>query len=443
MTTIKKHTLLQDFTHFVSLNVLGMIGLSCYILADTFFVANGLGPTGLAALNLSISIYSFINGIGLMLGIGAATKFTIFKANGEHEKADATFTHAIILGLLAGAIFLLLGIFAAPNIAKLLGANENTLEMASTYLKVILCFAPFFITNNVLIAFVRNDGNPKLSMIAMLAGSFSNIILDYVFVFPLSMGMFGAALATGIAPVIGILILSTHFIRKRNSFSLVKCKILFSRVLEICSLGTSALITELSSGIVLIIFNLMILKISGNIGVAAYGIVANVALVAISVFTGIAQGMQPIASRSYGLKQEHDLKKILKYAAVLALAVAAFIYVIAFVFSDGLISIFNSEGNEALADFAKSGIRIYFLGFIFAGINIVLAAFYSATEKASSAFIISITRGGAAIIPLVLIFASAFGMNGVWLSFPCAEAITLAIGIVLIKRSNIAKKACN
>ncbi len=434
--------ILKTFRKYVTLNVLGMIGLSCYILADTYFVSKGLGTNGLASLNLAISIYSFVYGLGLMIGIGGATKYAILKAKQEHEEANKIFSTSINLGITIGILITLIGIFLSEPLSRILGANEHTFTMTNTYLKTILSFAPFFILNNVLIAFVRNDGDPKLSMAGMLIGSFSNVILDYIFIFPLNMGMFGAAFATGLAPIISLCILSLHFIKNNNNFSYKKIRISIKRILSICSLGISSLITEISSGIVLIIFNIVILKLEGNTGVAAYGIVANLSLVSASIFTGIAQGIQPLISSFYGNKNVISIKKIFRYAIVLSLIIAVCLYIIVFVFSNQLVSIFNSENNELLRELAVKGLRLYFIGFLFAGINIITASFFSSIEQAKLGFVISIVRSVVAIIPVVLALSSIFGINGVWTSFPCAELISFVIVAVCLKKHNEKIKKC-
>jgi len=440
--TMEQVCILKTFRKYVTLNVLGMIGLSCYILADTYFVSKGLGTNGLASLNLAISIYSFVHGLGLMIGIGGATKYAILKAKQEHEEANKIFSTSINLGIIIGILITLIGIFLSEPLSRILGANEHTFAMTNTYLKTILSFAPFFILNNVLIAFVRNDGDPKLSMAGMLIGSFSNVILDYIFIFPLNMGMFGAAFATGLAPIISLCILSLHFIKNNNNFSYKKIRISIQRIFSICSLGTSSLITEISSGIVLIIFNIVILKLEGNTGVAAYGIVANLSLVSASIFTGIAQGIQLLISSFYGNKNVISIKKIFRYAIVLSLIIAVCLYIIVFVFSNQLVSIFNSENNELLRELAVKGLRLYFIGFLFAGINIITASFFSSIEQARLGFIISIVRSVVAIIPVVLALSSIFGINGVWTSFPCAELISFVIVAVCLKKHNEKIKKC-
>lgn len=429
----------KKFMKYVSLNILGMIGLSCYILADTFFVSKALGATGVAALNFSIAIYSVIHGTGLMIGIGGATRYSILKAQNDDKKANAVFSSSVMLGILLGLVFVLIGIFASKPLAMILGADPVTLPLTRTYLNTILCLAPFFIMNNIMIAFVRNDNNPKLSMIAMLTGSISNIFLDYIFMFPFGMGMFGAAFATGLAPIISVGILSIHFMKGKNNFKYIRCKLRLRSICDIFSLGLSTFITELSSAVVLITFNLVILGLEGNLGVASYGIVANIALVGVSIFTGIAQGIQPLVSNGHGMANYDAIKKTMKYALITSLSIATFIYIIVFNNSDIIVRIFNSEKNIEIAQIAKTGLRIYFVGFFFAGVNIIMAAYLSATERAKIAFFVSITRGCIIIVPLVLILSTILKMTGIWLAFVITEFLVTIITIILttLKKSKL------
>lgn len=424
----------RRFSKYVSLNVAGMIGISLYILADTFFVSGALGADGLAALNLAIPAYSLINALGLMLGVGCGTMYATCKS--DRRRANGLFSGVVIVGLLAGVVIMLAGIFFAYQVAGLLGADGDTIGYSSVYLQTIMCFAPFFILNNILIAMVRNDGSPSLSMAAMITGSLANILLDYVFMFPLDMGMFGAAFATGLAPVISIALLSFHFIKRKNNFGFSFKRIRFKSAFKSLPSGLSSLITEMSSGVVLVVFNYRILGIAGNIGVAAYGIIANISLVCISVFTGIAQGIQPLISESGASGDRAASGKVIKYAVILSVVLGALFYAVGNIFSDGIISIFNSEGNPGLISIAKNGMLIYFAGFLFAGINIVYSAYLSALNKPKPAFVISLTRGCAAIIPLAFLLPYLLGINGVWLAFVSAEVVAFLIVIIsaLFKR---------
>jgi len=178
---MSKSTCFKDFVKYSSLNVMGMIGLSCYILADTFFVSKGLGTNGLTALNLAIPVYSFIHGSGLMIGMGGATRYSIRKSQNDSVAANQTFSNAVIIAAGFAAFFIMLGVLFSGTIIFFFGADVSVFNMSKTYLQVILLFAPAFLLNNVLLCFVRNDGAPQLSMMAMIGGSLSNIVLDWVF----------------------------------------------------------------------------------------------------------------------------------------------------------------------------------------------------------------------------------------------------------------------
>lgn len=410
------------FVKYVSANVLGMIGLSCYILADTFFIARGVGPGGLTALNLAIPVYSLISGTGLMIGMGGATRFSI-------SRSDSVFTQALYFMCAAALIFVAAGIFLPGHLALLLGADNSVLSDTAVYLKVILCFAPMFLLNNLILCFVRNDGAPNLAMVGMVMGSLSNIVLDYILVFPMQMGMMGAAVATGLAPVVSLCILSRHFYQKHNSFHRIACSPDPGALVDIGSLGISALITEISSGIVIFVFNFIFLKLSGNMGVAAYGIVANIALVVTSVFTGISQGMQPVLSRCYGRGEKENVHRLLQYGFILAFILSGVVYVLIFIYARPLADIFNRDMDEALSLTASNGLRIYFTAFFLGGLNMIMAAYFSSVEKPQRAFLISVLRGIVITVPTAFLMSFFWGMTGIWLALTVSEGIVFIVAL--------------
>lgn len=429
---IQKEKQIALFGQYVSLNILGMIGLSCYILMDTFFVARGLGADGLTALNLAIPIYNFIHGLGLMMGMGGATRYSILQGRGEKEKSNQVFLNAAVFTLLIALVTVLIGIFLPDQISDVLGAKDNIHGMTSIYVRVILLFSPFFLMNNVLICFVRNDHNPKLAMAGMLLGSISNIILDYIFIFPLQMGMFGAVLATGISPIVSMAILSFHFVKGRASFSLKKTKLNLLHFRDITSLGIASFIQELSSGIVMIVFNSIILYLHGNIGVAAYAVVANIALVVIAIFNGVAQGMQPLLSNSYGKGNTKELKDVFRLGIVTSIALAIVIYGVTYFNAEWMVSLFNNERNQTLSSMGIEGLRLYFIAFFFMGFNIVATVYFSSIDKPWKSFTTSILRGFVIIIPLIFLLAFLFDMTGVWLSLVVTECTVTALIIMIL-----------
>lgn len=408
-----------------------MIGLSCYILADTFFISKGLGDIGLAALNLAIPIFAFINGIGLMLGFGGAANYAVCKTLGSKKDCDRIFMNMLYVGIIFSAILMITGLFFSRDLSVLLGADRHTLQMTNIYLKMILLFSPAFILNNIVNFFVKNDGNPKLAMIAMLLGSLFNIIFDYIFIFPLSMGMLGAVLATGFAPLVGLSVLSLHFIKKKNSFSLSKSAINIKVIKKCIPIGIPSLVTEVSSGVVIIIFNILILKLAGNIGVAAYAVIANLSLVVLSIYIGISQGMQPIISKFYGEAKSNSIQNQLRFGIYTMLFVSITIYSFLYFNADAISSIFNRDNNPELQRIAIRGIKLYFLAIPFAGFNIIISSYFASTMKAIPAQLVSSLRGILLIVPMVFLMARIYQMDGIWISFPLTEILTTAVAIIL------------
>lgn len=422
---------IREFSRYTVLSVFGTLGVSCYILADTFFVSKGLGTSGLTALNLAIPVYNFIHGTGLMIGMGGATKFSVCKGQGDQRLVNKIYTNTVYLAVLFSIAFLLPGFLCPGRLASALGADRIVLEMTVTYLRWLLLFSPAFILNDVLLCFVRNDGNPQLAMCAMLIGSFSNVALDYIFIFPLHMGIFGAIFATGLSPVISILMMFPHWRKNKNSFHFLRTGICMKIVKWDLSLGFPSLIAQISSGIVMITFNAIILKLEGNTGVAAYGIIANISLVVVAIYTGVAQGAQPLISRFYGEGNGIQVEEVLRYAKYTVLALASVMYLLIMIFAQRITGIFNSECNAGLQAIAVSGLRLYFISAPFVGYNIILATFFTSIERAFPAHILSVLRGLVLVIPTAFLLSSLWGMAGIWFTYPITEAFVALLGFVI------------
>ena len=245
------------------------------------------------------------------------------------------------------------------------------------------------------------------------------------------MGILGAVLATGIAPLISMSILSVHGIRKKHHFHWIRHRISVRLMANILSLGIPSLVTEIASAIVMIAFNSILLSLCGNTGVAAYGVIANLSLVVTSIYTGIAQGTQPITSRAYGRGDRNTMKRALQYAVCCSLAISALIYLLFFFGAEAITSVLNSERDISLQYIAVSGLKIYFTAIPFAGFNIILSTYFTTIEKTLPAQVISLARALFVILPAVFLLSSAFGVTGVWLSYPVTEAVVCLAGVWL------------
>ena len=202
------------------------------------------------------------------------------------------------------------------------------------------------------------------------------------------------------------------------------------RFVRILSSGVPSLVTEVSSGIVIIVFNSILLNLAGNVGVAAYGVIANLSLVIIAIYTGIAQGIQPIISSNYGAKNTRNIKLILKYAMTTMLILSVLIYVTVFLGASQIAGIFNSEGDAVLQNIATEGMRLYFTACPFAGFNILISICFTSTEHLRPAHMISLLRGFLLIIPMAFLLSWLANIYGVWCAFPTTELLVAAIGLL-------------
>lgn len=423
-------SVLKEFTKYVSANVIAMIGLSCYILADTFFISLKMGQTGLAALNLSSPSFNLVFSIGMMFAVGGGTKFAIHKGAQNDNEANKVFTHTVFIVALFAIVFVMLGLFASRPVAMFLGAEGDTLEYSNTYVQIILallrslCSAMFFKT-------LYETTRAELAMIASLAGNLFNIVFDYVLVFPCNLDMLGAALATGFSPIVSILILSLHVIRKKNTFHCRKTKLSLRTYGGICSLGLAPFINELSFAAVLMVFNGLFKRLGGDTAIAAYAIIINVFYVVNSVFNGIANGTQPMISFSYGQSDHQKIRRILRYALITVASVAVVLYIAIFFGANGIASIFNTQGVKELQDAATLGMRLFFISSLFSGFNLLFSYYFSASNKGGYAQLITVLRGLVTIIPIAYLFSYLWKMTGLWLATPAAELVTLVVTLTI------------
>lgn len=418
------------FFKYLIPSVGGMLGVSLYVLGDTMIVGRGIGSNGLAALNISIPMINVLHGLGLLFGMGASTAISISRGRDDDGEVDNLFTTAMFFSLLTGLIFLIVRLFFLEDLALILGASSETFEMSTNYLAIILTFAPIFLLNYTLNVLVRNDGNPRLSMYGMLTGSIMNVILDYVFVIIFGWGMAGAAIATSISPMLGLTILSFHFIQNKNKMNFTKIKIKIQNLLRIISNGFASFIIEISAGFVIFAFNIVILDLAGDIGVSAYSVIANLSLIATAIFTGIGQSIQPIVSVNYGAGKMKRVYRSGQLAIYSSFILGAIFYAIGFIFPEFLVSIF-SRGDQELLRLTVKGIRYYFAAFLFMGVNITITSYLQSKEYGRASTLMSLSRGALLIFIFLLILPKFFGLTGVWLTMPLAELITLILSIFL------------
>ena len=436
---MEKLNLLRDkeskvFFHYLIPAVCSTLVTSVYLLVDTLIIGQGVGALGISALNIFMPFFLLFNGIGLLFGIGSGILISAEDGMGNKKKANQYFITGFVSILTVAIILCLIWNHYLEPLCVILGANSDTINLVLEYGKCIMMFAPVFMMSNYFAPIIRNMKNPKLVMCAVLTGSLLNIVLDYVFVFPMNMGMFGAAAATVIGSSTTLLVLSTHFIKKQNRVKINKETISLNLLAPILKCGFSSLIMEVANGFVIFIFNIQILKYIGNNGIVVYGIISNCVLVGLALFNGVAQAAQPIIATNFGAGLNARVKKVLKYAMITTAIIGFSLFAVVFLFTGQVIQVFVKANAEILA-VGIPALRIYLSAFCIMNINILVSSYFQSVGKEKVSIYISIIRGFLLNIVLAFVLPSVLPATILWAVVPLSELITLIFIAFYAKRS--------
>lgn len=416
--------------------ICGTMVTSIYVLADTIIVGKGLGATAIAAMNIALPIYNLFYGLGLLFGVGGSVLLSIYRGRGENEKANAYFTLSFILNIIAWLVSLVLCAGFMEDLAWLLGGTDETMPYIMDYIKYLIWGMGAYFLSAYLQTFIRNDGAPKLAMNAVIAGGITNIVLDYIFVFPMNMGMAGAALATVTGSCLSVLILLLHFFSGKNQLRFTFKNIRPVYLKNILVNGMASFLIEFSSGITIFIFNLQLLKYIGNIGVTVYGIICNTAIVVLGLCKGVNQAAQPIISTNHGAGLAERIFQVRALSLKTSIVICAIPTLLGLIVPDLFTYIFLNPDASVLT-LSGTAIRIYFAGFLFLAVNMVIICYFQAIAKAAHSLAVCLLRGCILIILFVNFLPLFMNVNGIWAAFPAAELLTMAVGIILMRKTSL------
>lgn len=434
---MKNVNLLEDpvkklFFRYLMPSISATLVTSIYILADTLMIGRGVGPIGIAALNLLLPLFSLFFGTGMLFGVGGGVLLSISKGRGEEKEAGKYFTAALGLAVLFSAFYLTAGHLLFDPITRFLGKNETMDSYVSEYGRVLVSGAPAFLLSAFFQALVRNDRAPKLAMAAVITGGVSNVILDYIFIFPFQMGMKGGAIASVIGTLITLSILFSHLFTKENSLKIVRGTEL-KKAGEVVINGFASFLLEMCNGIATFLFNRQLLAYVGDLGVVVYGIISNSALIAASINNGISQAVQPLLATNYGAGKEKRLKETRRMGELTACFAGILFTGTGLLFPELVTEAFVSPSQEILA-MSVPAVRIYFLSFLLMGFNILYSTWFQSVMKPGRSLLICVLRGVALNSLLVFLLPAIFGVDGIWAVMPLTELLTLGVGIFLLRR---------
>ncbi|MGL5176042.1 MAG: MATE family efflux transporter [Cetobacterium sp.] len=416
--------------------IIGMFVNALYNIVDRIYIGNipEIGPLAIAGVGVVFPIMIISIGFCLLIGLGGATNISIALGKKRKDLAEKYLGNATSLAVIFGIILTFIIIFSMDLYIGKLGTSPATEPFARDYLTIVALGFPFLTVGYATNAAVRSDGNPKISMITLLLGAITNIILDPIFIFWLNMGVKGAAFATIISQIISALWTVGYFTSKYSGIKLHLNNLIldWKRVKDIFIIGAGPFVLQIGSSVVSFVLNSTLMKHGGDVAVGAMTIVNAVNTFIFMPIFGINQGVQPILGFNYGAKLYHRVRE----AFMLAVKGAVTISVIGFLaiqfLSKYFIVIFTS--NPELLDAASKGLRVFTLMFPFIGFQIIAAIYFQATGKPKTTMFLSLSRQVLFLIPLVLIFSNIWGVKGVWMAVPCADILSVIVTFIMTKK---------
>lgn len=412
---------------YASLSIMSMWVFSLYSMVDAMFVGRGVGPQALAAVNLSMPFTNFTFALSIMTSIGASTLIGKFLGTGDRPKAKELFTKTIIFVVILGIAISTLGFIFRNQLAYFLGARGHMVSLVVQYLGTLIIFNTFYLVAYCFEVLVRIAGRPKLALISVLTAAATNIILDYLLVIVFSMGIKGAAIATGSAQFVQMLILLSHFLKKDSVLSFVPVKFNFFEVLKVVRIGLPDSITELSVGVVTFLFNRAILSHFGDSGLISFGVISYLNYFVLMTMIGLTQGMQPIVSFLNGSKKVKRRDKVYKATLKTSITMGLLSFIFIMIFKRGLISMFISDMDINIL--TQKYLVLFAPSFILCGFNMVSSGFLTSMEETAKAGIIALTRGVILVPVFLTLLPMTFGSQAVWSTLVVTEIITIFVSI--------------
>ncbi len=432
----------QVFMRYLVPSVFATMVTSIYVLADTIIVGKGIGTIAVAALNIVLPLYNIFFGLGLLFGVGGSVLMSILRGEGDEKGSNAYFSTSLVAMCVVLALSLAFFTAFMEKIALVFGGTPETMPYIMDYMPYIVWGMGLFFFSSYLQTFIRNDGAPRLAMYAVVSGGVANIILDYVFVYNFNMGMAGAAIATVMGSGLTVVILLTHFFTKKNNLHFSLRGVRPSFIKNIILNGFASFLIEVASGVTIFVFNIQLLKYAGNTGVSVYSIISNTAIVVVCICKGINQAAQPLLSTNYGAGLYERTDKIRSLAVKVSIIICAVPVILGLVVPDFFTYIFINP-DSAILSMSASAIRIYFVGFMMLGINMVFICYFQAILKNGYSMIICLMRGLILVVAFAYIFPLFMDVTGIWLAVPAAETITMLFGIYLIYFKKSAQREIN
>lgn len=421
--------MISEFLKYAIPSAFAMLVSALYTIIDGIFVGQGVGDNALAAVNIVLPFTVMLVGIANMMAVGGGALISKNIGAKNIEKAVNIFRQVCKFLLIVTVFISLVCVIFAKPIVKMLGATEALETLAVDYLKYYAIFCIPNLVGLALNSFVRNDGKPKLAMYSIIAGAITNIILDYVFIFPFGLGIKGAAIATGLGQIVTVAIMLPHFIQKKGCLTFGKVKIEKEVISDLLKIGFPSFLSQISFSFIVLVHNLTLVNVMGEIGVSAYSILNYIGTNIYMVLFGLTLGAQPLISYNFGRKDKDKVLKYYKINSMASIVTTAVFVVICYVFGKQTIGIFTND--KQILEIAYFAVKLGTLSYFMVGLNIGTIVFYQAIEMPKLSTLICLFRSVIFLPISLFVLSKVFGADGIWAGTLVSESLTfIAINLI-------------
>ncbi len=430
---LSDHFTYKKLFRFTFPSIIMMVFTSVYGVVDGLFVSNYVGKTAFASINLIMPFLMILGGLGFMVGTGGSALVAKTLGEGDGKKADRYFTMMILFTVILGIFATIFGFIFMPQIARLLKASDEMLSDCVLYGRIIISFNIAFMLQNVFQSFLITAERPKLGLFITVAAGCTNIVLDALFIAGFGWGVAGAAIATGISQVVGGIIPLIYFMNKKNNSILhtTRTRLEFKPLLKACTNGSSELMSNISMSLVSMIYNFQLMRIIGENGVSAYGVLMYVQFIFVSISIGYSIGCAPVVGFHYGAGNTDELKNMLKKSVILMSFSGAVLTLAALLLSGMFAKIFVGYDAE-LFELTKHAFRLFAYSFLLAGFNIFMSSFFTALSNGGVSAAISFLRTLVFQTSCVLVLPIFFGVDGIWWAISISEVFAAVISLIFL-----------
>ncbi len=430
----KKQSLLKQFFHFSAATVASLMVFSLYSIVDGLFVARGVGEYAMTAVNLSVPFVNLLFSIAVIFAVGTSTIIAYLLGQKNAQSANKLFSQNLATLVVIGVTISVLVLAFTEPLARLLGAEEVTLEYTIHYLQGLAPFAVCFMISYNLEVLVKTDGRPRLALVTVCVGCVTNCVLDYLAIFHWGLGIWGAAAATGLSQLLTCIIYLTHFLGKHTTFHPVCFRMDWKIYRRLLPIGISDGLTELCNGLMIFLFNHTILRCIGTDGLVAYTIIAYANTLVINITMGVSQGSQPLISFQNGRGDGTAIGNLLRYGLRTMCGIAAVCFTVLFLAAPKLVAVYLPEAGAEMLTFATDAFRRYSLCYLPVGFNIYIAGFLTAMERPLPAVSISTGRGLILQGSILLLLAAVLGGSSIWFAPVISEVLCLSLSVFFLLR---------